>query len=216
MRARRILVAAGAVVLCILLVWGVTHILRSTKVTNVFDEMYYSVAHPSYTSTSIGFLRPVREVASLRDVVDNDEAQDSYHGAYKWEYLNSGESLYLIFDVEERRYVISAMVSCNNSYFDSYYLTLDYIYYPDTKTLVLEPVRLHIAYDGDQNKTLEEFLEENHISQQDIRDYQEYFLYKKLLTDWVTGNGERSLFTVGNYGDFTVIDNTFENLAGTR
>ena len=94
---------------------------------------------------------------------------------------------------------------------DGDYLILDFTYCLSDKTLVLESVRLHVSYGGNKSKTLEEFLQENNITQQDIRNYQEYFLYEKLLTDWVTGNKERSFFAVDNYGEFTVIDNTFEN-----
>jgi len=96
-------------------------------------------------------------------------------------------------------------------YSDFYNLTIRFAYYPKTKTLVLSAVDLITDYDGNKDKTLEEILQENNITQQDIRSYQEYFLYEKLLTDWVTGNKERSLFTVDDFGEFTIIDNTFDN-----
>ena len=211
MKQKRLLVAVGIIVLSVLLVWGSVLVYRSARIVNAFDEMYYSVAQPSHTKTSFGNVYAVSKVHE-GIIPGSDETTGAYIAGYEsWKKgLNGNENLVIEFHPKDHRLDVFAWVR----YGDDDSLHFSFSYYPDTKTLELDPVGTLTLPPGNRNKTTEEFLEEYHITQSEIREYQEYFLYEKLLKDWVDGNGERSRFSEGDYGKFTIIDNTFEGLAG--
>ena len=211
MKRKRLLIAAGAVALSILLVWGGVYVYRNAQTVNAFDEIFYSVVNPSYTETSFNRLYATSGVH--RHIIPgsrSDEWTGSYIASYDFseKRLNGDRGMLFFFHPSSQKFDIETRISYSNG--DSLHWL--FFYYPDTKTLELCPVRSVIRDEANPDKTTEELLEELGISKSDIRNYQDYFLYEVLLKDWVDGNKERSKFSEGNYGEFTIIDRTFENL----
>ena len=209
MKHKRLFIIAGAVALVALLVIGLVHVYRSAHITNVFDEMYYSVVDPFYTDTSFGYVDAASN-ASEDIIPGSDELTGAYVVSYQsWKKrLLGNENMFMHFNPNDQRYVVYASVS----YYEFDGVSLSFTYYPDTKTLEFDPVKMVMISTSNSEKSTEEFMAEFDISQSDIRDYQEYFLYEVLLKDWVDGNGERSRFSEGDYGEFTIIDRTFEDI----
>ena len=124
----------------------------------------------------------------------------------------------LYINLEDETVLVSASIEIEPKY--SRCLHYIYRYHVKTRTLVIEPLII-ITYDHfstnyelaiDDGERVDAFLCEYQVTREFIEKYRDYFLYDKLLTDWVNGNGKRSRFTVGNYGNYKIEDNLFSNL----
>lgn len=183
----------------------------NNTISNVFDEMYLSVKAPRSSDASFYFMREVGRLAQDR-AHDN---YDFYMGVYK-NSLNEGESISLSLSLDTEIIRVWGGIETENNY--QIYYTYEYNF--KTKTLEIKPVRIW-AYNSDKlgfeeriddPTQISAFLREHSISRADLERHRDYFLYEKFLTDWTQGNGEHSLFSAGNYGKFTIIDNTLEGL----
>lgn len=100
--------------------------------------------------------------------------------------------------------------------------SLYYTYVYDIKTRKLQIAPLTIFTYGyrdagvemaiEEGEEVSAFLREHEITREEIEGYRDYFLYDKVLSDWVEGNGERSLFTQEDHGDYETQDHTFLHL----
>ena len=186
--------------------------MNSRKIDNIFDEMYLSVKYPKISATSFHYMREVGRLTELMDV------DDRYLGVYKKSLLNYGEEIDVFINTEKEIVIINSSIELETDNKRCLYFTYNYSF--KTKTLDIEPLTV-FTYDYfltnyemaiDDAVQVDAFLHEHQITREYIEKCRDYFLYDKLLTDWVNGNGKRSRFTVGNYGNYKIEDNLFSNL----
>jgi hypothetical protein len=211
MKSKKIIFPAIAVILCIILVLGIFFFMKSgEKMENIFDEMYLSIKNPTATESRFGFVREIEDVSLV------SESDYLHSGVYKSSALENGERITIFVNMKREEFSVCASIEIENTQCIFY----TYDYNTETRVLDIKPIILlaynYLELDVEQYiedaKRLDAFLREHQVTREYIEKYRDYFLYDKVLTDWVKGNGERSKFTVGNYGDFTVEDNTFANL----
>lgn len=209
MKLKRIAIFVGAAAAIILFLGGCTNVKKNAQIENVFDEMFYSVAQPSNTETSFNKVDALRIDHPPHFPEYSSGYEESYY--YRQNFLDANKNMSIDFAAKAKRCDISATVVYSE--WDSLYLRFQY--YPETKTFELEPVSIYTNSDAaNPDKTIEEFCEEFKITKSEIQAHQEYFIYEHLLKDWVGGNENESKFGEGNYGDFTIIDNSFDEAIG--
>ena len=210
MKTKKNIIAILASIACIVVVTGVFFIMESRKIDNVFDEMYLPIKYPAEGMPSFYY---VPETGGLMQSPYSDYF---YMGGYRAQYLRNGEHISIFLNFEKQRLLIFAAMEIENSSCLSY----DYAYYFKTKTLEIKPLTIYtrdhakLGVEAEINDAAEvdAFLREHGITREYIERYKNYFLYDKILTDWVNGNSKHSKFNIGNYGDFKLEDNIFSEL----
>ena len=192
--------------------------MQTSAIKNVFDEMYVTISQPNLTKTDFYYMEPVGKLANT----DGFDVYDDYFwgayksvGGYENYYIRTNEHIGITLDMGKEEFRIRASIEIGNER-----ILLCYIYRRDEKKLELEPLFLFTgkydetgtATDTDDAAVVEEFFFRNNITREKLEEYKHYFLYEKVLPDWVIGNGDRSRFNVDNYGDFEVEDNSFAKL----
>ncbi|MDO5603147.1 MAG: TipC family immunity protein [Oscillospiraceae bacterium] len=156
-------------------------------------------------------------MTGIGKLVKTMEADEFYMCAYKTT-LNQGEDIFLNIDMKNELIYIMASIEIEPKHQRSLY----YIYVYDIKTRKLQIAPLTIFTYGyrdagvemaiEEGEEVSAFLKEHEITREEIEGYRDHFLYDKVLRDWVEGNGERSLFTQEDHGDYETQDNTFLHL----
>ena len=209
MKRRRILVIT--VLSVVVLIGGFMMIANKTKPSNVFDEMYLSVESPKKTDTDFGFVKPL----GTRGLTEDIFSDHHYFGVYK-KSLTQGDSIMISINTDEKVIVIITTRELSNEQ----QIMITYTYTFKTKTLRIKPVRVFnpnyldtgVEVIIEDAQGLKEVFDRYGVDRATIEQLRDYFLYDKLLTDWVVGNGERSLFDTGDFGHFTIEDNIFDTL----
>ena len=227
MKTKKVVVSVVVGVLVVALVLGGFFHWENRRIHNVFDEMYVSVVmqtrnwnvfheagmrfnYPEYTDARFGF---VKETGRMGLLMYSDH---SFMSVYKETSLNAGEDVVIRVFSDDETMRISAYIETGIDQ----ELNFKYCYSFKSRTLEIEPLKIYtrnadqygveaVVDDGQQ---VSAFLHEHNISRAYIEGYRDYFLYDRLLTDWLTGNSKYTKFAVDNYGDFKLIDNTFANL----
>ena len=210
MRRKRVILPAIAVVLCIVLGIGAFLFVSERRIDNVFDEMYQSVKHPTLTDARFSYVQELGRTESI------GYSDNLLMAEYKPESINQGEDITLYIHTDNNTVLVLATVEIK----DNKCLYFKYYYHFDTKTLEIEPLDIFIMYSvyydidlgTDNGEDVSAFLHENHISREDVERYRDYFLYDKVLADWLNGNKEHSRFSTSDYGSFRIVDNTFAHL----
>jgi hypothetical protein len=199
-----------AMALCAAMSMGGCSAIISLQVSNAFDEMYLSIKYPRESDTWFGYMDPIGE-----SLFENIDSTGYYFNTYAHS-LRDGEEIYVAVDIRDE--TIGLLGSFEVS--DTRNVTFVYRYHFRSKILYIEPVLLMmrdnlemgVEFDIDDGGQLAAYFEEHGVTRDDVGRCRDYFLYDKVLTDWVTGNGARSRFSPGDFGDFDVIDDTFANL----
>jgi hypothetical protein len=185
--------------LCIMLATSGCSAIIEAQTRNAFDEMYLSIKHPKESDTWFGYMEPI----GRRLTMDIDD-ENFYMGHYR-SSLGEGEGISIYVYLRDARVVIS----CTKEVADSRRISLGYRYDFASKTLTIRPVSLStrnyiemgVERSIDDGGQLAAYFAEQGVTREDIERYRDYFLYDKVLTDWVTGNGERSRFSPGDFRD---------------
>jgi len=230
MNKKKLVFSVISIVLCVALISSGLFMWNSKRIHNVFDEMFVSVVmetgkfdllyeanlrykYPEFTHAGFPFVKEIGKLAHDPDM------EYFFWGGYKYNMLDDREDILLSFHLDRQVFHVAAYSEIENTRC----LMITYTYNYKTKTLEIEPLAIFTYdYDSlgvepliDNGPQVSAFLHEHNISRESIEQYRDYFLYDKLLTDWVNGNGKRSKYMPGNYGNFTIIDNTFANLGPT-
>jgi uncharacterized protein YceK len=200
-----------SIALCVALTTSGCSAIIEAQTRNAFDEMYLSVKHPKASDTWFGYM----EHMGGRALSTNVELDGLHFGTYNAS-LFDGESLLLTVDICDETIDILG----KHEVADTRCISFVYWYDFPHKTLTIKPVSLltsdyiemGVERSIDDGEQLAAYFAEQGVTRDDIEHYRDYFLYDKVLTDWVTGNGARSRFSPGDFGYFTVIDDTFANL----
>jgi hypothetical protein len=200
-----------AIALCVALAASGCSAIIEAQTHNAFDEMYLSVKHPSREGPSFWRMEPIQHGGLIEDTwIDGH-----YFGGYD-KSLRQGEDIVIYVHIDDNLIIMSG----TKEIADTRCMSFGYTYDFPRKTLTIRPVLLMtrayaemgVEFDIDDGGQLAAYFEEHGITRDDVERCCDYFLYDKVLTDWVMGNGARSSFSPGDFGDFTVIDDTFANL----
>lgn len=170
----------------------------------------------------IPVLEPFYEIEEL-DVVDYGVysfegfgigSQDEYFMGlilrYKEEYLKDEVKIRLFFPKDKQYTQIYGSVDLKKHT----HIIIDMAYNPMNRSLILEPIYISNWENGmykyyEDKESITQYLEEYNITEEDIRDYQDYILYEVILKTWVETQG-------GNYErereklERCIIDQTFD------
>ena len=188
------------------------------RIQNIFDQMYYTRVRSSYSWWGVGndvtSFENMPQIKQISRDAESDYTIDGYfRNIYKDEYLSEGESLIIVFDRNEKTMEIIAVKRFNE--FDIIYrYTYDIKKKQLTETVECDYGEL---YSGEFNeypesykehtKNLQEILliiEEAGLTKEDLMKYKQYFLYDKLLTDWLDANLSR--FSAKRWGRIEYIE----------
>lgn len=196
------------IVMIVLILIGVgVFIMNSITPKNVFDEMYLSVSNSSMTKSRFNYMNGVNNFGKEMDI-------NAYTATYT---SNLEEDTSISIGVGLESETVQFFPSQEFSKL-GYEILFCYTYYHNSNELEIIPVRISVDNGEDHFPTIidapEEvsaFLEEHAFSKEAVEEYRDYFL-NKVMQDWVNGNGDKSDFSLDNYGDYTIIDRTFEGM----
>ena len=189
---------------------GILVFTQLIQIQNVFDQMYYNRigGQSSDTFSNMIQIEPVS-----RDAESNFRSDGYFENIYKDEYLNEGESLVIVCDRNEKTLGIIGVKR-----FTEFKIIYRYTYDIKTKQLHETVECLYgELYSGEFNEYREEFrertknpqeillvIEEAGLTKEDLIKYKQYFLYDKLLTDWLDANLSR--FSAKRWGRIEYIE----------
>ena len=188
------------------------YMFKANKVKNVFDEMYYAEfqSFPKlYTSTSYSKLIRANILKCLPLNVRNyfPHAKNEY---YRADAVNENEYLKIgYYKVNDKNSLKILGLRFNEK--DDGSLRFYFIYEVETKKLKIVKPDILLSEDSDTDsntndpKEVSKFMQKNDLTEEDLADYQDYFLYEKVLTDWFTHN-PKSRFSLDDLGDVEIVE----------
>lgn len=182
---------------------------------NVFDEMYVEqmfYAENNYLKEIILNKKKHLRFGNIR--VWNEKTGSI---EYSPEYLkNEKERLTISFD--KKNNLLNFSYSLILDQLES--LSITYNYSLEKKELIISPLLVNTPESQksegfvytDEFVYVSAILNKYNLAQSDIEEMTHYVFYEKILPDWFETNGSNSKFSMDNLGDFTIVDNTFQNL----
>ena len=202
------------ITIILFVIGGVGHYMfKENKVKNVFDEMYYAQFQSIpklYTSTSYSKLIRENILKSLPRNVRN-HYPDLKNEYYKADALNENEKITLVFYQDEENNRRLQVIGVN--YYEDVEENLRFYFIYDIETKELKFVKPDIVssmyrdtdYSTNDPEVIAEYMQKHDLTEEDLADYQEYFLYEKVLTDWFAHN-PKSRFSLDDLGDVEIVE----------
>lgn len=202
----------GYIAIILIVLLGGVYLFRESKIKNVFDEMYYAQfqSFPRlYTSTSYSKLIKANILENLQQTVRNfyPDLKLEY---YRDEILNKYEGITLVFIQEENGERVFELIGIKENETHEA-LRFYFIYKVETKELKIVKPDIVLSEDSDTDNGINgsneiaEFMEKNDLVEEDLADYQNYFLYEKVLSDWFAHN-PKSRFSLDDLGDVEIVE----------
>jgi len=184
------------------------------RVQNIFDQIFYDRVQTSFEKLFVGSsFDKMPQIDGVKQWGSTVDYYGEYENNYKKEYLNYGERIYIDCSSDSKVMIINAVKQ-----FDGLKIIFSYTYDVRKKQLT-ETVECRygeLAY-GDRNgdivyykeyiddlQEVLEFIEANGLTKEDLIKYKQYFLYDKLLTDWLDANYSR--FSANRWGRVKYIE----------
>lgn len=190
----------------IFLLFGGHYIFKTAKVKNVFDEMYYAEIQTVpmiYTSTSFSNLIKVGKLKNLSLNMKNEYPHFKQE-IYTKESLEENEYIIIVFNTDEENLRINGIKDYGEEG-----LRYTVIYHLESQKLILGNVEIvsdryrETDYSTNDPNEFTKFMHENNLTEEDLVDYQNYFLYEKVLSDWFSDN-PKSRFSMDDLGDVEI------------
>jgi hypothetical protein len=183
------------------------------RVQNVFDEMYYALSETSALPLTLADYSDASYVSSInREVIDE-------FGQFNVHYNQSFDDtayIALLGDINGKTIIVGVRID-----FDDYESTngesgycvwLNYEYDVNSKTLSGLPLRViereYTRREDSFSMTREDarsFLGEHDIDIAKVEEWNQYYLYEKVLSDWFRYNGWQSRFNLNNLGNVKMV-----------
>ena len=194
--------------ICILFV-GNSIYKNYIRIQNIFDQMYYTRIRTHYDwwggamggggnkATSFSIMPQIEPVS--RDSESNYTADGFFESRYMHEYLEEGESLV----VKCSRNFVSVKIEASKQFNE---FTIIYRYKYDIRTKIIKESVNYYSEDKNSSDIQEvcRLANESGLSKEDLIEYKKYFLYDKLLTDWLAVNPSR--FSLSDWGRVEFIE----------
>jgi len=184
------------------------------RVQNIFDQIFYDRVQTSFEKLFVGSsFDKMPQIDGVKQWGSTVDYYGEYENNYKKEYLNYGERIYIDCSSDSKVMIINAVKQ-----FDGFKIIFSYTYDVRKKQLteIVECYYGELAY-GDRNgdivyykeyiddlQEVLEFIEANGLTKADLNKYKKYFLYDKLLTDWLDANLSR--FSANRLGNVEFIE----------
>ena len=179
------------------------------RIQNVFDQMYYTRIRTHYNwwcGAMGGFGNKADSFSKMPQIEPVSRDEESYYTSegyfqdfYLPEYLGKGERLSTVCSRNNGTVYIEAQKKFNE-------FTITYHYEYDVKTKRMQE-RVE-CYDEDEHsleiQEIYRIASKSGVSKEDLIEYKKYFLYDKLLTDWLAANPSR--FSVSDWGNVEFIE----------
>ena len=197
---------------------GILVFTQLIQIQNIFDQMYYTRVRTSYSWWGVGnSITSFENMPQIKQISRDTEgyytAEGYFENDYKDEHLGEGESLAIVFECNEKTMEIIGVKR-----FTEFKIIYRYTYDIKTKQLHETVECLYgELYSGEFNEYREEFrertknpqeillvIEEAGLTKEDLIKYKQYFLYDKLLTDWLDANLSR--FSAKRWGRIEYIE----------
>ena len=178
------------------------------RIQNVFDQMYYTRirTHYDWWEGALGGLgnkqSSFSKMPQIEPVSRDEESfyteMQGFMNYYQDEYLREGESLVIDCRSNEKKVYIVA-----TKRFNGFEIVYSYTYDIEEKCL-----KEKVGYVGEKTTVdIQEVLlmvEKSGLTKEDLLQYKKYFLYDKLLTDWLAVNESR--FSINDLGNVEFIE----------
>ena len=179
------------------------------RIQNVYDQMYYTRIRTHYDwwcGAMGGFGNKADSFSKMPQIEQVSRDEESYYtsegyfeNVYLPEYLGKGERLSIGCGRNTGTVYIEAKKQFNE-------FTIIYYYDYDIRTKIMqESVE---CYNADEYLTdiqgVCKMAGEFGLSKEDLIEYKKYFLYDKLLTDWLAANSSR--FSVSDWGNVEFVE----------
>ena len=160
------------------------YIFKEVKVKNVFDEMYYAEIQTVpmiYTSTSFSNLVKSKKLKGLAKSVKNEYPHFKQE-IYTEDSLEENEYITIIFNTDEEKMRINGIKD-----YDEESLRYTVIYHLESHKLKIENVEIvsdryrETDYSTNDPNEIAEFMQKHDLTEEDLADYQDYFLYEKFF-----------------------------------
>jgi len=199
-----------AMVICIvfMLIAGTCFYSEYIRVQNIFDQRYYTRIRTHYDwwegalggsgnkQSSFSKMPQIEPVS--RDEESFYTEMQGFMNYYQDEYLREGESLVIDCRSNEKKVYIVA-----TKRFNGFEIVYSYTYDIEEKCL-----QEKVGYVGEKTTVdIQEVLlmvEKSGLTKEDLLQYKKYFLYDKLLTDWLAVN--ESGFSINDLGNVEFIE----------
>ena len=189
-------------------------VFQDLFISNVFDEMYYSVLPSIWwkrTNTSFGY--PQIEGINYHDEVVQLSEYKILQLHYAKKYLLENQSITINIDKEDRQVAIYANIEPSSK--NETYHNLIYIYDLKTKTLEIKfilskyknesPDQTSMVLDEKEKKDEDtNYIKEKNITSGLLEKEANNYLYNIIFSDWFNGNKGESKFSMNELGDVKI------------
>ena len=179
------------------------------RIQNVFDQMYYTRIRTHYDwwcgalggfgNKAISFSKMPQIEPVSRDEESYYTSEGYFQDFYLPEYLGKGERLSTVCSRNNGTVYIEAQKKFNE-------FTIAYYYEYDVKTKRMQEIVE--CYNEDEYladiQEVYRMASEFGLSKKNLIGYKKYFLYDKLLTDWLAANSSR--FSVSDWGNVEFVE----------
>lgn len=182
---------------------------------NVMEDIYRaSIKEGGYSE-----FKKVKEL----EIVDYDsvsgqtEFGSGFYIPYKKEYLREEYEINLFIPNDRHGTEIKSVIHLTDLLQINIFMDYDH----GSRTLILEPIEI---FEDSENEdelgthhtdeiSIRKFLDECGVTEQDIKEYQNYILYDVVMQTWVRRNYYERELTERDYEDLQIEDHTFDFLS---
>ena len=200
--------------ICILLICIITGIMGCGLFGkgNVMEEMYRaSIKEGGYSE-----FKKVKEleIVTYDSVRGQIEFIKGFYIPYKQEFLRDNFEVSLFLPNDEHGIEIDNVIRIS----DTVQINMFMDYQHEDQTLILKPLEMYEeSEDGKDDGTyhtegeaIRKLLDECGVTEQDIKEYQNYILYDVVMQTWVRRNYYERELTEQDYEDLQIEDHTFD------
>lgn len=213
-KSKRIVVSLVVVIVLLASAIAGIKLYHYSQISNIFDELYYSIYQNYGVEDKSFFFTGLKTTYTKTTTTINilDSNYPYSHFAYSSRVLEDGEGLSFGISKDDKYLYFHYAPSLFGD--DAQHLTMEFRYYPSSKTLEYLPISLFkggVEPSTDGVSVLS-YLLENHLSMSDIERYREHSLYDTIMNDFIVKNISTSRFSLDDFGDYQILDNTFSML----
>ena len=148
-----------------------------------------------------GYYKPFQKVEELEWIgTDDDYMAYDFFGCdsvdYEEEYIKDNYNIGIFYENTSDNIVIEGSCNVKNQPDNNMWIILHMIYNPKEKKLVLEPIAVSVKDKGENVAThyydkenIDQYMKQCNISEEDIREYQNYILYDVVVKTWTKAHG---------------------------
>lgn len=201
-----------------MIIAGYSYYQHYVKNQNVFDQMFYTRVRTHYEWFGGNQKTSFNNMEQLEDISKDAELYSTQEGVFEESYKKdyTGEDNYITIDFyrEEKIIIFSYRIEFPS---EDERLWMTYTYDLERKKLIKEPLSIVSSMYNSESQyntdlfQIKDLLSRHNLTLQEIEQTQYWFLYDRILADWLDANKNQSRFSLENLGRFKFVDNTNQN-----